>query len=104
MEPAMIQMRRLPVQPKISDFGFEMQDSSDLEISSARIPQTRRNPIDSCGQSIIELRRVLSASLATQKVDLDKAHGIHVWIAQSNRSRQHEIVFQKLGLIGDAKN
>src|SRR5262245_10656547 len=78
--------------------------SSNFKISSARIPQSRRNSVDGRRESVVKMRRIFSASFPTQKVDLYETHRVYVRIAQSNRSGQYGIVLQKLRLIGDTKN
>src|SRR5689334_23299551 len=70
----------------------------------ACIVQPGGDAIDRGAERIFQVRGSLAFLLAVQQLDLNQAHGVHVWIPQANGAGQHTVAREQLALAGDAQN
>src|SRR5262245_26328995 len=65
---------------------------------SASVSQPSRNAVDGSGQRIVQLVGNFPGPLAAEKLYLNQAEWIDIWIAQPYRAVEHGIGFQQTAL------
>lgn len=61
---------------------------------SPGISQPSRNPVDSCGKSVVYIVGILASPFPAQQLNLNQTQWIDVRISQPNRAGQHRVLLE----------